>query len=203
MQVQRTGLRRLFMVAAFLSAALVACEPDNDVHRNTPAYHIAESEKLAIPPAVDLPSNLPAGNSRVATYYAVGVQKYKAQLIQGSHPAAYQWVFVAPVADLYDATNAKVGTHTAGPTWQLSVNDSIYAQHFAPPRTAPSPDPNSIDWLLLMPKVGKTPTGVFADVDYIQRIDTNGGKAPEKAPKKADETAEVKYTAIYRFSKMN
>jgi hypothetical protein len=65
---------------------------------------------------VDVPENLPYGNTRVATYYAVGVQKYKAREKAGSYPLAYEWVFVAPQADLYDATNAKVGTHGAGPS---------------------------------------------------------------------------------------
>ena len=72
-----------------------------------PAYHIAQSEKLVIPEAIELPANLPAGNARVETYFAEGVQKYKAQRVAGSDPAIYEWVFVAPQADLYDRTNKK------------------------------------------------------------------------------------------------
>ena len=137
----------------------------------------------------------------MATYYAVGVQKYKAQEVAGSYPVAYQWVFVAPQADLFDATNKKVGTHSAGPTWQLSVTDSIYGQPFTPARTAPGGDATSIDWLLLMPKQGKTPTGIFADVSYVQRLATKGGKAPTTPPTAATDVVEVGYTAIYAFSR--
>jgi hypothetical protein len=54
-----------------------------------------------------------------------------------------------------------------------------------------------------MPKIGKTPTGKFSDVDYIQRIATNGGKAPAQLPLSAGETVDVPYTAVYRFSKIN
>jgi len=169
----------------------------------TAASHIEASEKLAIPPQVDLPANLPVGNSRVATYYAVGVQKYKAAIKPGSDPVTYQWVFVAPQADLYDSNNDKKGVHGAGPFWSLSSLDSIFAQHFSPARTAASTDPESIDWLLLMPKAGTTPSGIFADVDYIQRIATKGGKAPLTPPASVNETVEVKYKAVYRFSKIN
>ena len=169
---------------------------------NSPAAHIAASEKLIIPAEIDLPVN-PNGNTRVATFYAEGVQKYKSQLITGSEPATYQWVFVAPQADLFDATNAKVGTHSAGPTWQLSALDSIYGQQYSPPKTAASPDAGSIDWLLLKVKTGTTPTGIFTSVSYIQRIATKGGKAPSTPPTRANQTVDVKYKAVYRFTKIN
>jgi len=214
--------KKFVLMSSLLAIAVIGCKRDansllnsaagennnsfatvTDESINSPAAHIAASEKLEIPAAIDLPDNLPNGNTRVATFYAVGVQKYKAQLIAGSNPAAYQWVFVAPQADLYDATNAKVGTHSAGPTWQLSVFDSIYGQQYSPPKTAPSPDADSIDWLLLKPKTGTTPTGIFADVAYIQRIATKGGKAPTTPPAKANQTVDVKYKAVYRFTKIN
>ncbi len=194
--------QRILLLPALFSIAVMSCTRDRE-DTNSPAYHIAQSERLVIPAAVDLPANLPNGNARVATFFATGVQKYKAQAIAGSNPVAYGWVFVAPQADLYDATNKKVGTHSAGPTWQLSVSDSMYGQQFSPPRTAPSPDPTSIDWLLLMPKTGKTPTGIFANVSYIQRIYTDGGKAPATAPANESATVDVPYVAVYRFSKKN
>ena len=90
-----------------------------------------------------------------------------------------------------------------GLSGQLSPLDSIFGQQFSPARTAPSPDPESIDWLLLMPKVGTIPTGIFADVDYIQRIATKGGKAPLTPPTSLSETVEVKYKTVYRFTKIN
>jgi len=206
------------LTTVFLSVAFIACTKDkirenptvdpvlafaSGANKNSPAAHIAASEKLVIPAAVDLPANLPNGNTRVATYYAIGVQKYKAREKAGTYPLTYEWVFVAPQADLYDATNTKVGTHGAGPFWQLSAADSIFAQQFSPPKTASSPDAGSIDWLLLMPKTGTTPTGIFSEVDYIQRIATAGGKAPAEPPTSATQTIEVKYKAVYRFTKQN
>jgi hypothetical protein len=203
--------KKLFATAMLLTAVLIisflfSCNKEKD--DNSPAYHIAESEKLIMPSVIELPTNLPAGNTRIATYYAEGVQKYKAQPVPGSNPVTYQWVFVAPKADLYDAANRKVGNHGAGPYWQVAgtvvglPNDSIFAQQFAPPKAATGGEGN-IDWLHLMPKQGKTATGIFANVSYIQRIATKGGKAPVLAPVGANDTIDVKYTAVYRFSKKN
>lgn len=216
-------LKRLLLIAVVFSTALIACQKDaavanskEELHTafanasssleangNSPAAHIAASENLDIPASVSVPENLPDGNTRVATFYAVGVQKYKARIKAGSDPVVYEWVFVAPQADLYDITNAKVGTHGAGPFWQVSPLDSIFAQQFNPARTAPSEDPESIDWLLLMPKIGTIPTGIFSDVDYVQRIATKGGKAPLTPPANLDQTVDVKYQAVYRFTKVN
>jgi len=196
---------KVILAAPILFAAVImSCSHDKSLPDTTsPAYFITQSETLAIPASVDLPANLPNGNSRVATFYAVGVQKYKAQLIAGSNPAAYEWVFVAPQANLYDIKNSKVGTHSAGPDWQLSAADSMFGQSFTPPRTATAANPNSIDWLLLMPKIGKIPTGIFANVSYVQRIATNGGKAPTAPPATETDTYDSPYTAVYRFTKQN
>ena len=200
-QINYYGKRAL--VPVLFTSILVSCNRDKEMDLSSPAYHISQSEKLMIPASVQLPENLPLGNSRIVTYYATGVQKYKAQAKAGD-PAAFEWVLVGPQADLFDASNAKVGTHSSGPNWTLSPADSVFAQHFTPAKTAPSPDGTQhIDWLLLMPKAGKTPTGIFANVAYIQRIATKGGKAPATLPVNATETINVEYTAVYRFTKKN
>jgi hypothetical protein len=220
---QPNHFRKSLLIATVFFTSLIACKKDVvvssqhqelntsaanvnlslEANGNSPAAHIAASETLIIPASVAIPENLPNGNTRVATFYAVGVQKYKARIKAGNDPVAYEWVFVAPQADLYDITNAKVGVHGAGPFWATSSLDSIFGQQFSPARTAPSPDPESIDWLLLMPKVGTTPTGIFAEVDYIQRIATKGGKAPLTPPTSLTETVDVKYKTVYRFTKIN
>ena len=191
---------RSYLMAAILSVAATACIKDK-IGEDAPAVHLTASEKLSIPASVELPANLPEGNIRVATYYAIGVQQYKAKEKVGSNPLAYEWTFVAPRADLYDAANKKAGVHGAGPFWSVSTGDSLAAQSFSPARTAPSIDAGSIDWLLLMPKAGRTPTGIFAHVQYIQRIATKGGKAPSTPPADAQQTAEIPYEAVYRFTK--
>ena len=199
--MKKISFRSGLFVSVLCSVILFSCKKNEKVtDPNSPETLISASESLAIPGSVELPANAPNGNERVVTFYAVGVQKYKAQEIAGSSPVAYQWAFVAPQADLYDATNKKVGTHSAGPDWQLSPTDSMFGQAFTPARTASGGD-NNIDWLLLMPKQGKTPTGIFADVSYVQRLFTKGGKAPATPPTSATDVIDVGYTAIYRFSK--
>lgn len=197
------SLKRFVSLIPMLAATMVACTDHLEPDTSLPSHHIAASEQLTIPAQVALPSNVPRGTSRVATYYARGVQKYKAREKADSNPVTYEWVFVAPEADLYDATNANVGTHFAGPSWQLTGSNAlIVGQPYSSPKTA-SQDPNSIDWLLLMPKSGITPTGIFQDVDFIQRIATRGGKAPATPPASATATVDVPYTTVYRFSKIN
>jgi hypothetical protein len=191
-------IKKTLLISAFITLIVLAFSCNKHPYWNSATHQIIESEKLAIPAALAVPGKA----VRLITLYAEGVQKYRAQEKASSNPVTYEWVFVAPQATLYDITNAKVGTHSAGPTWQLYGSaDSIYAQAYTPPRAAPSPDPNSIDWLLLMPRAGRTPTGVFAGVNYIQRIATKGGKAPATLPTSTSETIDVKYTAVYRFSK--
>ncbi len=202
-----------FSMIVFLFLA-AACRRDqlpvpdfNDLETPAHSFHmqrpnargfILASERLRIPAEVALPFNR-EGYWRVATYYAMGVQKYKAREKTGT-PGTFEWVFVAPSASLYDMHNRKVGSHGAGPFWEVSPFDSLFAEHFVPAKTVASPDPNSIDWLLLKPKTGKFPTGIFTPVLYVQRIATKGGKAPGLPPLSAEETTEVKYEAVYRFS---
>ncbi|MGV3604392.1 MAG: DUF3455 domain-containing protein [Dyadobacter fermentans] len=190
------GLIMSMMLLAFLNA----CTDHHDPGPVTPASHILDSENLPIPAAFTLPAN-PNGYERVATYYAVGVQKYKAQVKAGTSPVAYEWVFVAPEAELYDASNAVIGTHFAGPTWKVTATGhTIRGQAFSPAKTH-SQDPGSIDWLLLSNKAGEEPTGIFQGVGYIFRIATTGGRAPSAPPTDPAATADVPYTAIYRFVK--
>ena len=151
-----------------------------------------------MPDAFALPPNQ-QGYQRVATLYAAGVQKYKAQVKAGSNPVQYEWVFVAPEADLYDASNAKIGKHDAGPTWKITgTGHTIMGQAFSPAKTHSS-DPSSIDWLLLSNKAGQDPTGIFQGVSHIFRIATTGGRAPSTPPADLSATTEVPYTAVYRF----
>jgi hypothetical protein len=200
MMYKVSHINRNALAAIFLSTSLVACKkvtPQPEVIPATAA--ISASEQMVIPAAITIPENLPTGNVRVATYFAVGVQKYKAEAIPNT--SDFKWVLAGPDASLYNANNVQVGTHGVGPHWTLSAGDNILGQHFTPQKTSPSPDANSVDWLLLKPKDGTAPTGIFADVDYIQRIATSGGRAPATAPTSITDEVSVDYTAVYRFTK--
>lgn len=191
-----------WMAVSLLLLLLTSCAKEH-THTMVPADFIRQSEALNIPAAVALPSNAPYGNTRLATFYAVGVQKYKARQKAGSEQGQYEWVLAGPKADLYDESNSIVGMHAAGPYWKLFLGGIIEGAPFDPARSAPGTDANSIDWLLLQPKPGTFSSGIFQKTDYIQRIATTGGKAPAAAPLSLTDTVDVPYTAVYRFSRKN
>jgi hypothetical protein len=64
----------------------------------------------------------------------------------------------------------------------------------------PAPQPNSIPWLLLRAK-SRSGSGVFASVDYIARVHTEGGLAPADGCDATHTGAErrVPYAALYVF----
>ena len=90
---QNKPVGKLLLATAVFALSLTACKRDRltanneciecsnpalstnalEANGNSPAAHIAASESVEIPAAVALPENFPGGNSRVATYYAVGV----------------------------------------------------------------------------------------------------------------------------------
>ena len=55
-----------------------------------------------------------------------------------------------------------------------------------------------IPWLLLFAKTSDGP-GIFADVSYVQRVNTAGGNAPSTAGLNVGDEARVPYTAEYYF----
>lgn len=62
---------------------------------------------------------------------------------------------------------------------------------------ATSPKTGTIPELLLQ-STGTRGTGVFADVSYIQRLNTHGGVAPTTACTGTDQIS-VPYSAVYTF----
>jgi len=66
--------------------------------------------------------------------------------------------------------------------------------------SSPSPQPNSIPWLLLRAK-GTAGNGLFTPVRFIQRLNTVGGSAPAAACRKeqAGQQLRAAYSADYLF----
>jgi Protein of unknown function (DUF3455) len=129
-------------------------------------------------------------NQAVSRVFAAGVQVY---VWNGS-----AWTFVAPVATLYpnDNSPAEFGIHCVGPTWRSKSGSLVVGKN--PVRC--TPDANSIPWLLL--EADRTEgAGIFANVTYIQRVNTSGGKAPSVPGSFLGEEARVLYTTDYVFYK--
>jgi hypothetical protein len=103
------------------------------------------------------------------------------------------WQFQAPRASLYDDNRNLAAEHFAGPTWQAADGSTVVGRKLA----ESTPDDTAIPWLLLE-AASNTGPGIFANVKYIQRLATTGGKKPDGSCQ-VPGLVEVPYTALYVF----
>jgi hypothetical protein len=137
---------------------------------------------------------LPEKTNIVLAVAGEGVQIYESK---ANSAGAYQWVLKAPEAALKSLTGEVLGKHFGGPAW--SLNDGSQLVGSLPPlKTVPAPDGRNIPWLLVAEK-SRSDTGFLSKIDYVVRIATSGGVAPEQAPKSQADTIRVDYRAIYLF----
>lgn len=106
-----------------------------------------------------------------------------------------KWVFLAPEAQLFDASGRRIGRHYAGPYWES--NDGSKVAGIVKAR-ADAPASGAIPWLLLSAK-SVAGDGVFSKVTSIQRVATEGGVAPPGGCSQAGVRARIPYTARYYF----
>jgi hypothetical protein len=128
--------------------------------------------------------------------HAKGVQIYECRA-KKDPAGGYEWAFVAPEADLFDARGNKTGRHYAGPYWESTDGSKIAG---TVKERADAPTGDAILWLLLAAKsVG--PDGSFSKVTSIQRVNTAGGVAPAAGCLRAvsGTPGRVNYTADYYF----
>lgn len=148
------------------------------------------------PRTSEVPSVLapPADQRYAMTVTARGVQIYECRI---AADGAAGWAFVAPEAELYDASGSAMGRHGAGPHWEAADGSRINGQVRA---RVDAPAPGAIPWLLLS-TTSSGPQGTFSRVRSVQRIDTAGGATPA-TPCTRDAvgaSARVPYTARYRL----
>jgi len=135
---------------------------------------------------------VPAGERLVLQAEGRGFQVYRCD----KHLDGAEWTFVAPDAKLF-VKGVEAGSHAAGPVWRSRDGSAVWGEVLA---QAPSPNPDSIPQLLL--KALRTEGGgVFANVNYIQRMETEGGNAPADGCDAGHVGAErrVPYSAQYLF----
>jgi hypothetical protein len=137
----------------------------------------------------------PKGQAVLLKLKAAGVQIYECKPKPGQ-AGQFEWVLKAPEADLFDEEGKKVGKHYAGPTWEAKDGSKATAKLV---EKAPAPKDGDIPWLLLKATANEG-GGVFSKVEYVQRVDTEGGVAPAKADKAQEgKTVRVDYKATYIF----
>ena len=147
---------------------------------------------------VKVPDKLkPGANESVAMIVpAKGVQIYEC-CAKKDQVGGYEWTFVAPEADLFDARGIRIGRHYAGPHWESTDGSKILG---TVKERIDAPVANAIPWLLLAARsVG--PEGSFSKVTSIQRVNTVGGVAPTGGCSQATAgtPARINYTADYYF----
>jgi hypothetical protein len=147
---------------------------------------------------VKVPDTLkPGANESLAMIVpAKGVQIYECRARTGQ-VGGYEWAFVAPEADLFDASGKRIGRHYAGPHWESTDGSKIVG---TVKERVDAPVAEAIPWLLLAAKsVGSE--GSFSKVTSIQRVSTAGGVAPKAGCSQAaaGTPARIDYTADYYF----
>jgi hypothetical protein len=147
----------------------------------------------------DVPEKLkPAASESLAMVVpARGVQIYECRASK-DRDGGYEWAFIAPEADLFDASGTKkIGRHFAGPHWEAADGSLVQG---AVKERADAPATDAIPWLLLSAKsIG--PQGSFSSVTSIQRVSTVGGVAPKGGcfEAEAGKRLRIGYSADYYF----
>lgn len=142
-----------------------------------------------VPPSLTVPD----GQKLLLRAYARGVQIY---VCETSPDGRLTWNLKAPEAMLFDELDRVIGSHYAGPTWELDQDGSKVCG--AVLQRVPSPDAAAIPWLLLKMKTTEG-TGQFRRVTHIQRVNTKGGLAPAATPTTPGQEVRVHYSAEYYF----
>lgn len=190
------------MKLAPLSLLVAGCtpQPSTEAPAAAPGARATTAPSVAGAPAVAAPASTPPaialpGERRVVLKaFAKGVQIYACKPA-ASAPTVFEWTLQAPDANLFDESGQRIGSHFAGPTWQLTDGSKVVGKLR---NKADSPDATAIPWLLLDAKPAES-TGVLREVAYIQRVETSGGKAPPSGCDAAHAGAEarVEYAATY------
>jgi hypothetical protein len=150
------------------------------------------------PPRV--PENLKVPGSYAVLLKALG--KGKQIYVCSAKPgdgSQFAWVLDRPEAELMDDKGEVIGKHYKGPTWEAADGSKVAGQV---QQRENAPKANAVPWLLLKadsPAPGQM--GKFAQVRYIQRVDTAGGMAPASGcdQSQAGAEASVDYQATYYF----
>jgi hypothetical protein len=153
------------------------------------AQSSTQPEQEEIPAALQPPVN----EKLVLQLHATGDQIYSCK----SEGGLFSWTLKAPDAQLVDIKGQPFGKHFTGPTWQANDGSRVTGKLAA---SVDSPDAESIPWLLLK-VVNRTGNGVISRATSIQRLHTQGGKAPSDGCD-SDHVAQqvrVAYSADYLF----
>ena len=135
----------------------------------------------------------PVGQVAKLTVHAIGDQIYQCVL----HDNSYAWQTQAPDAKLFDMQGQVVGNHYSGPVWEYKEGSRIVG------RVIHKLDVDlgsSIPWLLVE-VIAHHGAGMFSDINFINRVNTQGGLSPSSSCNANHLGSEkrINYTADYIF----
>jgi hypothetical protein len=152
----------------------------------------------------DDPFVLDAGVSVILHAGGSGTQDYACL---PTTDGGYGWTLTGPDASLGDCNGVVIGHHFASaggagyPEWQTL--DGTYVIGHKVTGTTPDGGAGSVAWLVLQAVDAGGGTGTLKNVQYIERLHTNGGLAPstgcDSVSAEAGATTTVGYTADYYF----
>ncbi|MEW2402477.1 DUF3455 domain-containing protein [Streptomyces sp. NPDC046862] len=184
--------KRLVLTTTALAAVTAGTLLSATVGQAAASQPASQSASQSARPAVDAPAALkvPDGNRLTGVFGAEGVQTYTCT--DGA------WKLLEPAATLWaknDRSRRTVALHSRGPVWVSTVDGSAVnaAAVASSPKTGTIPE-------LLLQSTATRGAGMFADVSYIQRLNTRGGVAPTTACSGTDQVS-VPYSATYAFYK--
>lgn len=162
----------------------------------TRPWQVAPAGGLVRPVMPDPKLDPPAGVVPLLVASAQGVQRYACKEKEKA-PGSFEWVLVEPQAKLYDGEYREIGSHSAGPSWQLKDGSKVVKKKLV--ASVPALESDGVPWLLV--EVESSGKGGLAGIRYVQRIDTVGGAAPPSGCDAAHSAArqDVEYRATYVF----
>ncbi|NGO13397.1 DUF3455 domain-containing protein [Streptomyces sp. HC44] len=182
--------KRLILTTTALAAVTAGTLLSATVGQATTSKPAPATADAKAAPKVPDALKVPDGNRLTGVFSAEGVQTYTCT--DGA------WKLLEPAATLSakkDRSQRPIALHSRGPVWVSTVDGSAVTAA----AVATSPKTGTIPELLLKSSDTRG-TGAFADVSYIQRLDTRGGVAPTTACTGTDQVG-VPYSATYTFYK--
>lgn len=136
----------------------------------------------------------PANEQLLLQVHSTGTQIYACK----AEGAKFTWSLKGVEAQLTEKDGKAFGKHSTGPTWEALDGSRVTGKATA---NAPSPDSDSIPWLLITAASHSGNEGTLRKVTSIQRLNTKGGKAPGTGCVKqnVDQEVHVPYSADYLF----
>jgi hypothetical protein len=186
---------------------LLSLTQQQELHQSLRATYPNPTDQSGLPASVRVTTT--GETVRLSASVSQGTQIYECQT-STTTAGSFTWNLQAPFAFL-KATNGTNVIHSTGPTWLYTLDESIIegavgtftsANGSSSPASA-TPNAKSIPWLRLNIISHQGKTGLFSNVDQVQRIYTVGGIAPStgcnQTTAKQHVIQSVPYTAEYVF----